>query len=114
MASGAKPAGARLSVAPWMTIRKKSRQDEFRDHARRQRIPAGRMGAIAVRREAGGRVEAGFPAGDDVQDCASGEAPGHLGNHVRHDVLGREAAAGPQAERHGRIEMPPGNMAHPA
>jgi hypothetical protein len=51
------------------------------------------------------------PGGDLQQDEAGQQAAGHLGDDVRDEVLGRETAAGPQADADRRIEVRAGDMA---
>ena len=104
IAIGAKPEGARLSVDPMITSRKKKVSSTPLDRGPgRHGIAVRRVFAVAVGGEhALGQVEAG--AAGDVEDrgrCEHGTD--HLGRDVEQDVLGR-APAGPQADRHGRIE----------
>ena len=70
MAIGAKPAGARLSVAPRMIIRNMKVITTSATSAGRQRVAARRMLAVAVGGEAAGEIEAGLAAGDDVEHAA--------------------------------------------
>ena len=60
MAIGAKPAGARLSVAPMMINRNMNVSTTSADQAGDQRVAARRVLAVAVGGEAAGHVEAGL------------------------------------------------------
>ena len=69
MAMGAKPLGARSSVAPRMTRRKKAVRSDFDEEAGEERVAAGGVVGVAVGGEAAGEGEAGFAAGDEVEDA---------------------------------------------
>ena len=93
IAIGAKPLGARSSVAPRMTIRNMKVITNSQTSADDQRIAAGRVLAVAVRREAGlQHVEVGLAAGDEVEHGRAGDGAGDLGDDVRQQVAGRETA----------------------
>lgn len=63
------------------------RQHDFRDQARHQGVPAGRMFGVAVGGETRAQVEAGFAAGDDIQDGGTGDSASYLGDDVVRQFL---------------------------
>ncbi len=90
-------------------------QHHFAQEGRRHAVTAGRQRTIAIAGERTGLAavdgEAAGPRGDLQQDEAGQQATSHLGDDVRHQVLGREAATGPQADADRRIEVRAGDMA---
>ena len=73
-------------------------------------VLAGRMLAVAVRREALGEVEAGRAAGDEIQHAGADDRADHLRDDVGDDVLRRKAPAGAKSDRHRGIEMAAGDV----
>ncbi|KAG1259587.1 hypothetical protein G6F65_015275 [Rhizopus arrhizus] len=78
-------------------------------------VAPGRQRAVAVAGKCTGLAaingEATGTGGDLQQDEARQQAAGDLGDDVGHQVLGREAATGPQTDADRRIEMRAGDVA---
>ena len=72
---GAKPGGARRSVTPRMTNRKKNVSTISATKHATSVVAAGRMSAVAVGGEAAGQAEAGLAAGDHIQHGRAGDGP---------------------------------------
>ena len=88
-------------------------QHDFNHDGRQSGVAARRMFAVAVRGEAaGGGVESGFTAGNNIKNRGCNNAANYLGNNIANDLFRRKAAAGPQAEGHRRVKMAAGDMAH--
>src|SRR5690606_4231489 len=79
--------------------------DELADHRGAQRVAAGRMLAVPVRGEPGGRVELGCAARDDVKHGRGNDPAENLSDDIRQEAGCREASAGPQSHGDGWIEM---------
>ncbi|VFT75941.1 Uncharacterised protein [Klebsiella aerogenes] len=87
-------------------------QDNFNDDSRQHGEAARGVFAIAIGgKSAGGGIKAGFTAGHHVKHRRGNNAADHLSDNIANDFFRRETAAGPQAQGHRRVEMPPGNMA---
>ncbi len=93
MASGAKPMGARLSVAPRMTNRENRRHDDFAYEARRHIVVAGRMIAEAVGRKSAGQGIRAVSARDEQQHSRCRDAAQDLHDPIRKYFLRRMASA---------------------
>ena len=87
MAIGAKPCGRALVGGAEDDEQEHHGHDHFGDQRRQQGVPAGRMGAVAVGREAGGHVKAGLAAGDQVQHAAGHHAAQDLCDDVGQQLL---------------------------
>ncbi|CAD5301347.1 hypothetical protein BOSE62_70081 [Bosea sp. 62] len=78
---------------------------------RGQAVFAGRMLAIAVRGEALGEIETRRADRDEIEHGGGEDGADDLGDDVGHHLAGREAPAGGEADRDGRVEMTAGDMA---
>ena len=87
------------------------REDDLGDGAGRQVVPVRRMGAVAVGSEpACLGVEPGLPAGQRVEHSRSHDRRDDLGDDVGQDVAGVSPLAQPQPQRHGGVEVAPGDV----
>ena len=111
MAMGAKPLGARSSVAPRMTRRKKAVRSTSADEAGEEGVAAGGVVGVAVGGEAAGEGEAGFAACDDVEDAGGCDGPEDLGDDVGGQLGDGEAPGGDQADGDSGVEMAAGDVA---
>ena len=111
MAMGAKPAGARRSVATEDHEQEETRHHDLADERGNHRVVA--RGTIAV-------TIAGEPAGDEIKtglarrDQREHEGAEYCADDLRHDVRHempcRKAAGNRQADTHRRIQMTSGNV----
>src|SRR5947207_751124 len=104
IASGAKPDGARVSVAH-DDKQEAGGEHEFADEAGNQGIAARRMLAVAVAGKSSGEIEALFSTGDYIEHERGDNRAGQLSQDVGQQLAGRSAAAGEQADRNRRVEM---------
>ena len=110
IASGAKPCGARLSVAPRMIRRKKKAKHRFGAEAGQQGIAARGVVAVAVGGEAAGD-EAGPPGGDEIEHPGAEDPADHLGGNVAGDLVRGEPLAEHEAHGDGGVDMAARDMA---
>ena len=112
MASGAKPAGARLSVDAEDDQQEEEGQHHLaRPSARAEGVCRRRVLAVAVGGEAAGEREARLARGDHVEHRRGARWRPPPARPSRARSPASEAAAGPQAERHRRVEMAAGDVA---
>ena len=78
--------------------------DDLADQDRHHRVAGRREIAVTIGREAPD-LEAGLATRDQVEHAAGRDPAQHLGHDVGQQVLRPEPAAGPQADRHGGIEV---------
>jgi len=70
------------------------------------------MLGIAVAREARTEIKSRMPGRNHPQDRRTGNAAQHLRDDVTGQLCGLEPTPGPQADRHGRIEVTAGDVAN--
>src|SRR5437762_2193212 len=63
------------------------------------------MLAVAVGGEAAGQTEVRLSTGDQIENTRADDCADDLGDDVAQKLVGGEASARPQADRHGGIEM---------
>ena len=113
IAIGAKPAGARLSVAPRMMIRKNEGHHDLGDERRDQRVAARRVLAVAVaRRSRRTSIEARrLPLAMTYSDAARRRSRRGPARRCRAASSRAESGRRPEADRDGRIEVAAGDVA---
>lgn len=85
-------------------------EDDFGDEAGEQVVTAGGVLGVAVGSEAAGEREAGFAAGDDIENARCGEAAQDLSDNVGAEFGDGEALADDEADGDGRVEMAAGDV----
>src|SRR5262249_23621291 len=79
------------------------------DERRAKGVAARRVLAVAVCCESSRNIEARPAAGDDVEHAGRDDGADYLNDDVWQHTATRESTAGPDADRHGWIEMSAGN-----
>ena len=92
IAIGANPCGARVR-GPQDHDQKHERHDDFGEQRGSETIAAGGVFAVAVGGQTGTEVEAGFTAGDDVQQARSDDRAQNLCDDVCGQIRALEPAA---------------------
>ena len=110
MASPAKPLGARLSVAPIMTIRKNAVSTTSARKPASSEYPPGECAPYPFEAKPAWTSKPAFPLAIMKSTSAAVIAPRHLRDDVGNEIRGGETLSYNQPQADGGVEMPAGNM----